>query len=130
MHHILKTPKDWKGWYGDMPLDLPNRRVLQAARLLAEIQLPMVIVSARQDHCLIPTLQWLKTHDVPPHSDILMRDKRDNREDTDVKADLVRRMIEDMGYSPRLAFEDREHLVTMFEGMGIPTIHVGPAWYE
>jgi phosphoglycolate phosphatase-like HAD superfamily hydrolase len=127
LHHIQKEPKDWRAFFAACADDEPIPHVIELAkRLWATV--PIIFVSGRSDECRDETMAWLETHGFGSvgkrHERFLyMRRAGDHRPDNLVKAELLDAILAD-GFEPIMAFDDRDQVVRMWRGRGIPCAQV------
>ncbi|MCA1799806.1 MAG: hypothetical protein LC650_00745 [Actinobacteria bacterium] len=82
----------------------------------------VLVVTARDARFDRPTRDFLARHAIPFHR-LYMRGWGDQRRDTLVKADILAAIRVD-GFTPVLAFDDRQDIARVWMGAGIPTILV------
>ena len=83
--------------------------------------LAMLVVTARTSDYSMLTNLWLREQGL--HCDeMYMRERRDQRPDAEVKADLLAEI--QRSYQPVLAVDDREHVAAVWRAAGIPVIMV------
>ena len=83
--------------------------------------LAMLVVTARTSDYSMLTNLWLREQGL--HCDeMYMRERRDQRPDVEVKADLLVEI--QRSYQPVLAVDDREHVAAVWRAAGIPVIMV------
>lgn len=134
--HIQKQPKDWDAFFDiDAVLkDKPFLHICRLAKALRKAGEIIVFCSGRPERLKLATAKWLYYHVTgDPLSDALdklyMRPdtmeggKPDHREDYVVKRELLRKIVWD-GYTPTMAFDDRDQVVKMWRDNGIPCAQV------
>lgn len=121
LHHIQKSPKDWRAFFGDCFEDAPIHHMCDLARILS-CEVPVVYVSGRSDEIRYETEEWLKQHRLWT-GHLYMRTEGDHRPDNLVKSDLLAQMMAD-GWRPLMAFDDRNQVVNMWRENGIPCAQV------
>jgi phosphoglycolate phosphatase-like HAD superfamily hydrolase len=125
--HIQKTPKDWDAFFDACEHDAPIPHMLGVANTLA-VDRSVVFVSGRAERCRAATMAWLKKH-LPllewedDARELYMRKDGDHRPDNEVKLELLEKIRAD-GYEPIMAFDDRDQVVKMWRGAGIPCAQV------
>lgn len=129
LHHIQKTPKDWRSFfaYDEVMKDtlIPHIRDLYDIIRYDEARKNhTLIVSGRSDECWEATADWLDGHSIY-FDKLYMRTAGDRRPDYLVKYDLLQKLKAD-GWSPIMAFDDRDQVVKMWRENGIPCAQVAP----
>lgn len=120
--HIQKTPKDWDAFFAACPDDVPIIHTIKLAIDLALAEARIVYVSGRSDQCRPETEAWLRHHALPAGR-VYMRQAGDHRPDHEVKVELLNQLRAD-GLVPVMAFDDRNSVVKMWRGLGIPCAQV------
>lgn len=112
LHHVRKQPKDWMGFFKDIPNDVFRQDVWDVVQNLAKKEnAKIVILTARpEDLCKQASIEWLEKNGVDYHT-ILMRQTGDHRIDEDVKRDL----LESHFRKDRIVtyFDDRPRVIKM-----------------
>ncbi len=133
LHHLEGDPKDWDGFFADMPADPviePVARLVQLLHAVAQAQTGQIdavlIVSARPDERSYRevTEAWLAAHGIP-YDRLYMRSGGDFRPDPVVKADLLDQILGD-GYDPFLVIDDRPQVVEMWRSFGLVCLQCAP----
>lgn len=119
--HIQKDPKDWDAFYAACGNDPPIPHIINLVHELAHHR-AIVLVSGRSDRVRELTETWLKEHGVV-YNALYMRPDGDIRDDFYVKKILLKHIIFD-GWNPLMAFDDRDQVVKMWRGEGIPCAQV------
>lgn len=130
LHHIseefddqgMKRKKDWDAFFANASKDAPIPHVIKLARHLAMAGPAIVYVSGRSDQCRRETSDWLGRHELPVGT-LYMRKAGDHRPDNLVKGELLDKLQED-GYRPLMAFDDRDQVVKMWRERGVPCAQV------
>lgn len=99
----------------------PNPRVLEAAR---SCPAAVVVVTARGEEFRIITAGWLRKWRVP-YAELRMRPERDNRPDTEVKADILNGLL--TRWRIERAWDDNPGVIRLWRSRGIPVTEV-PGW--
>lgn len=97
----------------------PVEWVAECAR---NTNVPNVIVTAREFDYYGPTINFLRTHDIPWDA-IYMRRSKDYRPDFVVKEEILDKILQDE-YNPVLAFDDNPNVIALWQKKGIPVIRV------
>lgn len=114
-----RGPFDWQSVYKDT-LNLPVAEVVAAINHLKLFK--VIIVSGRDGSCRELTEKWLEDHHIK-YDEFYMRPKGDFRKDTLIKEEIFRNHIEDK-YNVRFVLDDRNQVVKMWRGLGIPVFQV------
>lgn len=122
LHHIQKSPKDWRGFFSACGDDKLIGHIAQLACSLESANCAIVYVSGRSDECRLQTMQWIKQHGLPL-GPLYMRSAGDFRADDIVKGELLDQVIAG-GWEPIMAFDDRNRVVKMWRARGIPCAQV------
>lgn len=121
LHHILETPKNWDAFFDACGEDKPIEHVCGLARLLGQTG-TLILVSGRSERCRFQTVTWLQKHKIDCLG-LYMRKNGDHRPDNIVKGEILDKILND-GFSPIMAFEDRDQVVKMWRERGIPCAQV------
>lgn len=122
IHHIQKSPKDWRAFFAATHLDAPIPHIIELAQTLASAGCNIVYVSGRSDECENQTAAWLDMHALP-RGPLYMRKAGDHRDDDVIKTELLAQLRAD-GYDPIMAFDDRDRVVATWRANGIPCAQV------
>lgn len=120
--HIQKEPKDWRSFFAACHGDAPISHVIELAETLAAAEENIVFVSGRSDECRTQTEAWLFDH-FAFEAPLFMRKAGDHRPDDIVKSELLDEVFA-AGWSPVMAFDDRDRVVAMWRSRGIPCAQV------
>jgi len=113
--------KDWKSFNAFMHNDVPNNHVV---KVMASLGMVVVLATGRGEENRSVTEAWLAKWAI--HYDALyMRPAKDYRSDVVVKRDLLDQIKGD-GFVPYLSLDDRDSVVAMWRGEGIPCFQVAP----
>lgn len=124
LHHIQKSPKDWRTFFAECKGDFPITHIVDLATTLFMADQQIVYVSGRSDECREATLEWLQRHGLPD-APLYMRKAGDYRNDDIVKGELLDAVLAD-DLRPVMAFDDRDRVVAMWRARGIPCAQVAP----
>lgn len=122
LHHIEKSPKDWRAFFAECHRDLPHQHIVELAYVLGR-NAQLVFVSGRSDECRDATEGWLQQRGL--FGPLYMRKAGDFRNDDLIKSELLDLVIAD-GLDPIMAFDDRDRVVAMWRERGIPCAQVAP----
>lgn len=135
LHYITGETKDWRAFFAAAHADVPIPHMIELAkRLWATI--PIIFVSGRSDECKEATMDWLTAQGFgfmtghgpgePRYTwNLYMRKAGDHRPDNLVKSNLLDMIIAD-GWTPIMAFDDRDQVVKMWRDRGVPCAQVAP----
>jgi len=117
LHHIQKSPKDWRAFFAACDDDAPIAPVISLLLALFDADHTIVYVSGRSDECRALTHDWMMRHSLPD-APLYMRKEGDYRNDDIVKGELLDQILAD-GFNPVMAFDDRDRVVKMWRDRGI-----------
>lgn len=100
--------------YTKVDRDLPNKKLIEVLR---RINLPVIIVSGREDNCQIETINWLIKNGVKCDY-IVMRKSGDNRPDDIIKEEIYHEHIEGK-FNILTVFDDRPRVIRMWKKLGL-----------
>lgn len=123
-HFLTGLRKDWDGWYAAANKDPAHRDIIKFTWLARKEGIVPVICTGRGEEYRDQSEEWLFIHNVN-YDKMYMRAKKDRRDDTIIKKELVDLMRQD-GYDPVLVFEDRDRVVKMWRDLGIRCLQVSP----
>jgi hypothetical protein len=118
--HGRRGPFDWDR-VGE---DDPNLPVIRLVRMFRREGFGTVFVSGRDEVCRDQTLMWLDHHVVAvPEHHLLMRRRKDNRPDHEVKLEIYKRHIE-LDFDVAYVLDDRDQVVRMWRSLGLTVLQV------
>ena len=123
-HFLEGQKKDWDGWYGAMLLDPPHVDIVKFTWIAKREKFASIICTGRDEEYRDKSEEWL-FRNVVNYEKMYMRPAGDRRDDTIIKLELYKKILED-GYNPVLVFEDRNRVVGMWRNLGIRTFQVAP----
>lgn len=135
LHHIsgefdaqgMTKPKNWDAFFAGCVDDKPIPHMWELLNDLYTVGVIIVYVSGRSDQVRAETEEWLDQHNFPlpgvGKNKLYMRTAGDHRPDHQVKGELLDRILAD-GYTPIMAFDDRQQVVDMWRKRGIPCAQV------
>jgi hypothetical protein len=122
LHHIQKSPKNWRSFFAECGADAPIPHLIQLLKSLDRKQVEIWITSGRSDECFRETVTWLDAHRVP-YDRLIMRKSGDFTDDGILKPSWL-----SDGSIPRervlLALDDRNRVVQAWRAAGIPCLQV------
>lgn len=123
-HYVTGPRRDFTAFHNASLFCRPIFPVAVAAREYArDPSIAVIIVTARDERFERPTRDWLTKHGIEFDA-IFMRPSGDQRHDTVVKQEIHDRIVVS-GYRPRIAFDDRDDIIRVWESNGIATVKVG-----
>lgn len=123
LHHVQKTPKDWKGFFGALSEDTPRKDIYSRATDEAVANnAELIFVSARPENYREETEAWLRKHGMD-YTALLMRRNKDTRPDTEVKQGIYNRYLKQ--YNIVRVFDDRPSVIRMWRKLGLEVEDVG-----
>lgn len=127
--HFVAGPgkKDWKAFFAGIPDDKPVDAVVSVVRALSRVPFAIILCSGRQEYLRPVTEAWLRKWFIV-YDRLYMRPDKDNRDDMDVKRDLLAKIRGD-GYVPQLVIDDRDRVVKMWRAEGLVCLQAAPGDY-
>ena len=105
-------------------LDIPNQDVVKTIRKLASGGDTIIFTSARNErHRKVTLFQIQKKCHMEGKYRLYLRADDDFRADSITKKELYEQIKKD-GFNPELAFDDRNQVVEMWRGLGLPCYQV------
>lgn len=126
LHHVMQRPKRFDRFHGESIDCPPNLLAIEHYHRAREMGLDILVVTARKRDWLFHTLLWLQENGVE-HTEIFMRDNRDDRKDYRVKADMLREI--QRRWNVQFAVDDNPAVIELWRENGIPTITI-PGWLD
>ena len=100
--------------YKRVDKDLPNKKLIE---VLNRLNLPVIVLSGREDNCVIETMCWLNKYGIK-YTALGMRTTGDNREDSIIKEELYNKHIKGR-YNVLTVFDDRPRVIRMWKKLGL-----------
>ena len=116
-HFVQQTPKDWKSFFAAQHLDKAKPNVRWLLHKMQEIDVPILIVTGRDEEYRELTLRWLTMGNIEPDR-FWMRPRGDRRQDFEVKEEIYRKYIEPE-FNIMLVIDDRDSVVAMWRRLGL-----------
>lgn len=122
---LAHAPGRWN-YDRDVTQDTPDNAITSLLNSVALDNKHMVLlVSGRHEAQREPTLEWLRTHNIPCDR-LFMRADGDNRNDAVIKKELYLREIQGK-YYVEYVIDDRPRVIRMWRGeLGLTVLQVGP----
>lgn len=121
--YIQKDPKDWHAFFAACSSDKPIWQSATVLHALHQAGHWIEIWSGRSDEVREQTERWLEGNGIQ-YDALRMRVAGDHRPDHIVKAEWLDSL--DAPNRPKLAFDDRDQVVTMWRAHDIPCFQVAP----
>lgn len=125
LHHLERSPKSWRGFFGDAHLDPPLAEGLDTVHRLAGEGLGIVYVSGRPEYLSRDTARWLKQHGLPT-GPLHLRPRRDFRPAPVLKLELYRALMVD--HDIAVIVDDDTRVVERLRAAGLTVTHAD--WYR
>lgn len=109
MHFIKEWKKDWDWFFWNVPWDRVIEQTVSILRALSDLS-TIILVSWRSNTSCKDTSQWLDYNWIP-YDYLLMRQSRDKRDDTIVKAEIYDKCLSNLNI--KWVFEDRKSVKQM-----------------
>jgi len=116
--------KDWKNFNAAMVRDTPNHAICEIARNLKKQNHRILITTGRFETTRHLTEEQLYDAEIE-YNELLMRPDNDHQNDAALKQSMLIDLRR-MGYTPMLAFDDRDRVVKMWREMGLGCCQVAP----
>jgi len=112
---------DWPAFLAAAKDDVANPEIVALNNTMARAY-EVIVVTGRSEDDREMTENWLMKFNVN-YSQLWMRPAGDRRQDTEVKAEILRELRE-MGYEPLFAVEDRASVTKMWRENGVRCLQV------
>ena len=134
VHHLHKTPPDWKSFNSSMGGDRPIPEMVELLHILGnEKRNRLIFCSGRGEQTRSITekqitrlLSSISNKENANGINLYLRGLTDFRDDSVVKSDLYDQMMVD-GFKPIIVFEDRTSVVKMWRARGLRCLQVAEA---
>lgn len=125
LHHIQKSPKDWKAYFAACKDDKPHRHICNLIGDLLRAGRVIIYASGRPETTREDTLNSLRAYADPYliTERLYMRAATDFRPDDIIKIEMLQKIRVD-GFDPVMAFDDRNRVVAAWRSAGIPCAQV------
>ncbi|MGB0453219.1 MAG: HAD family acid phosphatase [Bacteriovoracaceae bacterium] len=123
-HYLEKTPKDWKGFFKDADLDPPHEWCLELVRMCLDRNYKILIVTGRHEGMRELSETWLKKYQVS-YERMWMREDEDHRSDSEIKAEIYKRDIEQF-FEILFVVDDRKSVVKTWRELGLTCLQCAP----
>jgi len=123
LHWVKSKPTNWKAFFAGVPDDEVVEPIKQLINYAygTEEGAQILLCSGRNEETRQDTETWLTKHHIC-YTELLMRPKKDYREDSIVKKEMLDKLRE-MGYNPTIAIDDRNRVVDMWRENGLICLH-------
>lgn len=127
LHFVKQEPKDWKNFLTGFEKDEMRWDIVGEVREMAKRHNARIIfVSGRGEETRGETEHWLNKHMIREgieYSMLLMRNAKDHRPDTEVKAEIYDKYLKNLNILA--VYDDRPSVIRMWEGKGLHVVDVG-----
>lgn len=123
-HFLDGEKKDWKGFFSQMYNDTPIELIINMVNQYKQHGYEIIFVSARPEDYRVATELWLKEFIPFEYTTLIMREKNDSRQDTEVKQDIYDKYFKDK-YEIETVFDDRPSVIRMWKENGLNVTDVG-----
>lgn len=124
VHHVQGPNKNWKAFNSLLVHDDLNHWCFELIHAMSTRGYKVLFVTGRGEANRKPTEDWLKKHLVP-YDDLFMRSVADFREDSDVKEEIYREMIE-QEYQVLFVVDDRKSVVDRWRELNLVCLQCAP----
>lgn len=124
--YLQSNPKDWDGFYSEIHEDAGRCEIFADLWYHRYEGYEIIILTGRpEDKCWEKTRTWLEHHGIR-YDHLFMRSRGDKREDTVVKGEYMKKIVELAGIENiKAVYEDRPRVVRAWQEMNLPVIDVG-----
>ncbi len=123
-HFVEKSPKDWKGFFGDISQDTVREDVRKMLIDWYNQMYTIIFVSGRPDNYKEETLTWLEKNNLTFAWTLIMRRESDKRPDTEVKLEILNQHFHNKSLI-HAVIDDRPSVIRMWRENGLNVIDVG-----
>lgn len=124
VHHVQSETKNWKAFNELMVHDELNHWCFELMAAMTARGYKVLFVTGRGEAWRAPTEAWLHKHAVI-YEHLFMRALIDYREDSDVKEDIYRNMIE-QNYQVLFVIDDRKSVVERWRTLELICLQCAP----
>lgn len=117
VHHLKKTPKDWKAWNAGISKDPVNKWCRDLIEAMNFSEVHVLILSAREEIFRPETEKWLAMNRIE-YLKLFMRPAGDRTDDHLWKPEVYKTEIEPF-YDIRFVLEDRTRVVEIWRELGL-----------
>lgn len=121
LHHVRKSPPDWKSFFEagvDDPVILSSKQLAEVIYFSGPDRSELVICSGRPRDYETESRAWLLRHGIF-YDRLMMRPSGDTRPDHVIKKEMLDRLRSD-GYEVKFSVDDRPSVVKMWRENGVP----------
>lgn len=120
---IRNKPKNWKAFFAGVKNDKVHMDILFMVQAMLSRGATVILATGRPEKTRADTEEWLEKIGFVGWKKLYMRKDGDFRQDVIVKKEFLVEM-EDDGFFPTIAIEDRTPVVQMWRDMGLRCIQV------
>jgi len=120
--YVANKPKNWAAFNAGMHLDTVHEDIAFLMDIFADRDDTIILCSGRGEENRGVTEKWLADNDLP-YKQLYMRSKKDYRQDSIVKVELLEQIRKDYG-EPYMWFDDRNQVVDAIRAAGVRVCQV------
>ena len=121
-HFVVQRPKDFDSFRAATKDDTPKNDIFAIAKALKATGHRIIISSGRNKSQMDITVEQINRNGLEFDA-IFMRSDQDWRQDFIVKEGMLKKM-QDAGFDPTMAFDDRQQVVDMWRRHGLTVMQV------
>lgn len=121
-HFVVQRPKDFDSFRAATKDDTPKNDIFAIAKALKAAGHRIIISSGRNKSQMDITVEQINRNGLTFDA-IFMRSDQDWRQDFIVKEGMLKKM-QDAGFDPTMAFDDRQQVVDMWRRHGLTVMQV------
>jgi len=121
-HFVVQRPKDFDSFRAATKDDTPKNDIFAIAKALKAAGHRIIISSGRNKSQMDITVEQINRNGLEFDA-IFMRSDQDWRQDFIVKEGMLKKM-QDAGFDPTMAFDDRQQVVDMWRRHGLTVMQV------
>lgn len=124
VHHVHAKPKNWHAFNSAMDEDKSYFWCLELIAAMKARGYKILFVTGRDENFRSNTEAWLKKHQVE-YDALHMRKAQDFREDSDIKEEIYKKMIEP-NTQVLFVVDDRKSVVERWRTLGLTCLQCAP----
>lgn len=121
-HFVVQRPKDFDSFRAATKDDTPKNDIFAIAKAMKAAGHRIIISSGRNKSQMDITVEQINRNGLEFDA-IFMRSDQDWRQDFIVKEGMLKKM-QDAGFDPTMAFDDRQQVVDMWRSHGLTVMQV------
>lgn len=123
VHHVQGEKKDWQKFFATMDQDTVREGIHMMLKEYYKNGNKIIFVSARPEDYREVTEKWLRENVEVPYELLIMRRKKDSREDSLIKTEIYHKYLS--GLKIETVIDDRPRVIRAWEALGLPVTNVG-----